>query len=83
MKFKAIIFDMDGTIVDSTLAYELYIRRIMAEFGITPTQEDLDRLERELRRVNEQKFGNLVEETPTEPESEPEIKRLSYTSRNA
>ena len=49
----------------------------------TPTQEDLDRLETELRRVNEQKFGNLVEETPTEPESEPEIKRLSYTSRNA
>lgn len=49
----------------------------------TPTQEDLERLEAELRRVNEQKFGNLVEETPTEPESEPEIKRLSYTSRNA
>ena len=43
MKFSHWVFDMDGTIVDSTLAYELYIRRIMAEFGITPTQEDLDR----------------------------------------
>jgi hypothetical protein len=49
----------------------------------TPTQEDLEKLEAELRRVNELKFGNLVEETPIAPESEPEIKRLSYTSRNA
>lgn len=46
----------------------------------TPTQEDLDKIEAELRRVNELKFGNLVEEPIIE---EPEIKRLSYTKRDA
>jgi hypothetical protein len=46
----------------------------------TPTQEDLNRLEIELIRVNEMKFGNLVEEPTIE---EPEIKRLSYTRRDA
>ena len=49
----------------------------------TPTQEDLDKLEAELRRVNEQKFGSLVEEIKSEPTEDPEIKRLSYTRRDA
>ena len=49
----------------------------------TPTQEDLNRLEAELRRVNEQKFGSLVEEIKSEPIEDPEIKRLSYTRRDA
>ena len=48
----------------------------------TPTQEDLDKLEAELRRVNEQKFGSLVEEIKSEPIEDPEIKRLSYTRRD-
>lgn len=49
----------------------------------TPTQEDLDRLEKELIRVNEQKFGSLVEEKQAQPIEDPEIKRLSYTRRDA
>ena len=49
----------------------------------TPTQEDLDRLEEELRRVNEQKFGSLIKEPQTEAIEDPEIKRLSYTRRDA
>ena len=49
----------------------------------TPTQEDLEKLEAELRRVNEQKFGNLVEEVQTEPIGNSDIKRLSYTRRDA
>ena len=49
----------------------------------TPTQKDLDRLEEELRRVNEQKFGSLIKEHQAEPIEDPEIKRLSYTRRNA
>jgi hypothetical protein len=49
----------------------------------SPTQEDLDKLEAELRRVNEQKFGSLVEEIKSEPIEDPEIKRLSYTRRDA
>jgi hypothetical protein len=49
----------------------------------TPTQEDLDRLEKELRRVNEQKFGSLIKEYQAEPIEDPEIKRLSYTRRDA
>ena len=42
-------------------------------------------LEEELRKLNEQKFGILVEETEvpiiTETPDIPEIKRLSYTKR--
>ena len=49
----------------------------------TPTQEDLDRLEAELRRVNEQKFGSLIKEVQMEEIVDPEIKRLSYTRRDA
>jgi hypothetical protein len=54
----------------------------------SPTKEDLLRLEEELIKLNEQKFGNLkdeVVETPLEQEtqeiessSDSEIKRLSY-----
>ena len=46
----------------------------------TPTPEDLEKIEKELRRVNELKFGNLVEEPKVENS---EIKRLSYTKRDA
>jgi hypothetical protein len=49
----------------------------------TPTQEDLDRLEEELRRVNEKKFGSLIKEPQSDPIEDPEIKRLSYTRRDA
>ena len=49
----------------------------------TPTQEDLERLEKELIRVNEQKFGSLIKEIQAEPIEDPEIKRLSYTRRDA
>jgi hypothetical protein len=50
------------------------------ETKYTPSQEDLDRLEAELRRVNESKFGILVEDSKSE---DSEIKRLSYTKRDA
>jgi hypothetical protein len=46
------------------------------ESPVNPTEEDLKNLEAELIRVNEQKFGSLVEETP-------QIKRLNYTRRDA
>jgi hypothetical protein len=45
-----------------------------------PTQEDLDNLEKELIRVNEQKFGSLIEKPINEDDG---IKRLSYTKRDA
>ena len=47
-----------------------------------PTQEDLNRLEEELRRVNEQKFGNLVEEETPNPINEDQVRRLSYSRRD-
>jgi hypothetical protein len=50
------------------------------ETKYTPTQEDLERLEEELRKVNELKFGILVEDSNS---VDPEIKRLSYTKRDA
>jgi len=50
----------------------------------TPTQEDLEKLEEELRRVNEQKFGIFIEEIQEEPtNADPEKKILSYTKRDA
>jgi hypothetical protein len=59
----------------------------------TPTQEDLDRLEEELRRINEQKFGTLEGPTGSNgPDdsglqevqiNEPEKKVLNYLRRDA
>ena len=56
-----------------------------------PTQEELDRLQEELAKLNEKKFGTLVEEPEPkieivkadEESDEPEIKRLSYARRDA
>ena len=49
----------------------------------TPSDDDLARLEEELKRLNEQKFGALEEtEEIVETEEEPQIKRLSYTKRD-
>ena len=58
----------------------------------TPTEEDLSRLEEELKRLNEQKFGALEGAMGSNgPDdsglngvqiNEPQIKRLSYTKRD-
>jgi len=50
---------------------------------INPTQEDLKKLEAELIRVNEEKFGTLSEKSEEETNQTPEIKRLNYTRRDA
>lgn len=49
---------------------------------INPTEEDLIKLEAELIRVNEEKFGSLVEQPMEETTQNPETKRLNYTKRN-
>ena len=49
---------------------------------INPTQEDLKKLEAELIRVNEEKFGNLSEKLEEGTNQTPEIKRLNYTRRD-
>jgi hypothetical protein len=50
---------------------------------INPTQEDLKKLEAELIRVNEEKFGTLSEKSEEDANQTPEIKRLNYTRRDA
>ena len=47
----------------------------------TPTEDDLQKLEEELIKLNEQKFGTL--EIPTEEINEPEKKVLNYLRRDA
>ena len=49
----------------------------------TPTEEDLRKLEEELIKINESKFGNLTEVPVEETTEEPGIKRLSYLRRDA
>lgn len=55
----------------------------------TPSEEDLRKLEEELRRLNEQKFGNLQQQEVLEPIVEPVVeekndkKVLSYLRRDA
>lgn len=54
---------------------------------INPSEEDLEKLEEMLRKMNEQKFGTLIEEKVDEPEEpyekfQPQIKRLNYTKRD-
>jgi hypothetical protein len=59
--------------------------KIEAEFEkekFTPTEEELDLLEKELIRFNEEKFGSLIE-NQVEPIENSEVKRLSYTRRDA
>ena len=46
---------------------------------ISSPQEELMKLEAELIRVNEEKFGSLTEQSPEESD----IKRLNYTKRDA
>ena len=49
-----------------------------------PTEEDLKRLEEELIKLNEQKFGVLEEPTISEEQiNEPEKKVLNYLRRDA
>jgi hypothetical protein len=55
---------------------------------INPSEEDLEKLEEVLRKLNQQKFGTLIEEKiedkveETETKSDSEIKRLTYTKRD-
>ena len=57
------------------------------EEKLNPTDEELRRLEEELQKINEKKFGNLVEQyEPVEEIPEkitPEKKVLTYTRRDA
>ena len=58
------------------------------EEKLNPSEEVLQKLEEELHKINEKKFGTLVEtESPEEiieeTVEEPQIKRLSYLKRDA
>lgn len=59
--------------------------QIEIEEKYTPTPEELQKFEEELRKINEQKFGNMTEVTPTEEVVVPEKKKkiLSYFRRDA
>ena len=59
--------------------------QIEIEEKYTPTPEELQKFEEKLRKINEQKFGNMTEVTPTEEVVVPEKKKkiLSYFRRDA
>lgn len=51
MKYKGIIFDMDGTIIDSTPLWQQVTRELLARKGIRPTPKELAELEAELEGI--------------------------------
>jgi hypothetical protein len=85
-------FDEDEKNSNDTLQQPINIEELSTKAGkieaeiekekFTPTEEELELLEKELIRVNEEKFGSLVE-NQVEPVEESGIKRLSYTRRDA
>lgn len=42
-KFSHWVFDLDGTVIDSSKYYELSVQTILSELGITPTADDMIR----------------------------------------
>lgn len=42
-KFSHWVFDLDGTVIDSSKFYELSLSEILPEFGVTPTREEINR----------------------------------------
>jgi hypothetical protein len=85
-------FDEDEKNSNDSLQQPINIEELSTKAGkieaeiekekFTPTEEELELLEKELIRVNEEKFGSLVE-NQVEPVEESGIKRLSYTRRDA
>ena len=85
-------FDEDEKNSNNSLQQPINIEELSTKAGkieaeiekekFTPTEEELELLEKELIRVNEEKFGSLVE-NQVEPVEESGIKRLSYTRRDA
>jgi hypothetical protein len=85
-------FDEDEKNSNDSLQQPINIEELSTKAGkieaeiekekFTPTEEELELLEKELIRVNEEKFGSLIE-NQVEPVEESGIKRLSYTRRDA
>jgi hypothetical protein len=85
-------FDEDEKNSNNSLQQPINIEELSTEAGkieaeiekekFTPTEEELELLEKELIRVNEEKFGSLIK-NQVEPIEESGIKRLSYTRRDA
>lgn len=89
---KKVPFDLPNNIDIDQLSKEAgKMEKKIEEEKYTPTQEDLSKLEEQLIKLNEQKFGNLTEEIIENEDSfedelnnnesnsnESEIKRLSY-----
>ncbi|MBS1972009.1 MAG: HAD family hydrolase [Bdellovibrionales bacterium] len=42
-RFAHWVFDLDGTVLDSSRFYELTLKEILPEFGITPGKEEINR----------------------------------------
>jgi hypothetical protein len=63
--------------------YQIHQEPVVENEPTPSPQEDLKKLEAELIRVNEEKFGTLSEKSEEDANQTPEIKRLNYTRRDA
>jgi len=63
--------------------YQIHQEPVVENEPTPSPQEDLKKLEAELIRVNEEKFGTLSEKSDEETNQTSEIKRLNYTRRDA
>jgi hypothetical protein len=63
--------------------YQIHQEPVVENEPTPSPQEDLKKLEAELIRVNEEKFGTLSEKSEEDTNQTSEIKRLNYTRRDA
>lgn len=63
MKFSSIIFDMDGTIINSEPVLEIATKALLESKGITIDQTQKNNLKKQLHGIGIKVFGHFIKET--------------------
>lgn len=73
MKKTAIIFDMDGTIINTEPALDLATRALLESKGILINSEEQKKLKKQLHGIGIKVYGNLIKDTFNLKESPEQI----------